>query len=247
MADPSEVVDSVLPSGNAPGGPAAPDPRDVELAELRQYREAAARTLEALAPYEDDIRAIVEDEEYRGFNRTAREQYLDLRRKREEAQKPAIDPAVQAAADVFYERVKPSLEFVDKLRERESPEYQERQRAEAATREFVSKETEYTERLKAEHGLTDEQIRDIAVYAGALHKRTVDAGSPRFVPLEEAWRKMQGFAAPRVAPSTPRSMRAHSATPGIPGGSRPPEPDRAKKYEPGDLTARVRARLQKGA
>ena len=247
MSENPQVTDPT-PQGaiSDPGGSPSPDPRDARIAELERFYSETAPFLETLRPYEEDIKGLVEDEDLRNFTRSSREQYLRLREERKKAQEPAVDPAIKAAADLFYERVKPELEYVGKLRERETPEYQAKIQAEEQTNRFVSENLEYANRLKADHGLSEADILRVGRFAKALHEESGPEGQRRFVPLEEAWREMQRYG--NVAsskPSTPRSLRAHSATPGIPGGSVPPERDKTKKYQSGDLSAHMMRVLKK--
>ncbi len=244
-AQPLEPSTPVEPPGAAPG-PVA-DPRDTELAELRAYAAQARETFERLKPHEEYIRRIVEDDETREFTKTAWESYDDQKARRKAATEPKLDPAAQALVDAFYEKVKPELEYVGKLRERETPEYQAQEAAKRASDEFARTNIEYAQRLMAEHGLSQEDILEVGAYAQALHERSKAAGAPRFVGLEEAWRKMTSrSAAPAraAAPSTPRSLRASAATPGIPGGSTAAV-DRAKISKPGGLTAYMVEKLAK--
>jgi hypothetical protein len=221
-----------------------PDPRDVELTELRRYRDEASATFERLTPHQEYIRDLVEDEDYRAFATRARETYLREREAQRAASKPVLDPAAQAVVDAFYAKFQPELEYVGKLRERETPEYQASKAAEAATAEFTRSNTEYAQRLMAEEGLTHEDVMEISAYAKALHDRTVAAGTPRFVGLEEAWRKMTSRAAKPERTAAPRSLRAHAATPGIPGTSKAEPPDRKGLAKPGGFTGHMLKALQ---
>jgi hypothetical protein len=222
-------------------GPVA-DPRDSRIAELEQRIAAYNGVIERIKPYEEDLSILDSDEDYREFAREARKTYIEQREARKKAAEPKLDPAAQSLVDAFYERVKPSLEFVDKLRERETPEYAAQQQAESAKQEFIRQNEQYAQRLVAEHGLSQEDVLDVVAYANALHER---GGRQKFVGLEEAWKKMTSRGAAATPAATTRSLRSHSATPGIPAGSKPAEPDRADIARPGGLTSHMLRKLNK--
>jgi hypothetical protein len=107
---------------------------------------------------------------------------------------------------------------------------------------------EYAQRLAAEQKLTPEEIVDLGRFAKILHDESVQRGEPRFVGLEEAYKRVYGRVAAK-AESTPRSLRAKSAAPGIPGASKAADDKRPDLNRPGDFTNFMLSRLNsaKGA
>jgi hypothetical protein len=217
----------------------ASDLRDSRIAELESRLAQYDNVITRLQPYHEDITFLDSDEDGREFLREARRTYVEQREARRKAAEPKLDPNAQALVEAFYERVKPSLEFVDKLRERETPEYAQQEQAKAQTAAFVRQNEEYAQRLVAEHGLTENDVLDVVAFANALHEREKAQGRTRFVGLEEAWKKMAARAQAAAPTSPARSLRAHSAAPGIPAASKPQPTDRKELRRPGGVTKHV--------
>jgi hypothetical protein len=78
-----------------------------------------------------------------------------------------------------------------------------------------------------------------------MHDETVAKGEPRFVPLEEAYKRTYGRASAQAAKKeVPRSLRAKAAAPGIPGPSQ--AQDDKKRINPnrsGDFTQEMLRRM----
>ena len=78
-----------------------------------------------------------------------------------------------------------------------------------------------------------------------MHDETVARGEPRFVPLEEAYKRTYGRASAQAAKKpVPASLRSKTAAPGIPGPSSAPEEKR--KINParsGDFTQEMLRRM----
>jgi hypothetical protein len=243
------------PALNAPADPpdraagsAVPDPRDTELAELREYARNAQATFGTLKAYEDDIKAIVEgDDDFRQFQRTSRESYYDMRKRQEQESAAAIPPEQRYLLDEIDKRLKPALEEVDELRkERSSRTAREAEAAKEATQKFVAENTQYAERLAATQGFTSEEIMDLSRFAKAIHDETVQRGEPRFVGLEEAYKRMYSRIEAKQTKATPRSLRATSGAPGIPGASKPADAKPINPNRPGDFTKYMTEVLNKG-
>jgi hypothetical protein len=210
----------------------AVDPRDAELASLRESNRNYEQTFERLKPYEEDIRYIVEsDEDYRNYNRDTRKFYETNRaeQKKVTEETNALDPASQKIVDAFYDRVKGPLEYVAKMQERETPEYAQTKLNEQTKVDFQKAQMEYANRLISEQGLSESDVLEVGAYAKTLNELN---GGTKFVTLEDAYKKMYSRSTPKSAPSAPRSLRAHAATPGIPGNSRT-EVDPDLKYQKG--------------
>jgi len=248
VPDPQNVPD---PAGSL-ADPVAPaiDPRDAELAELRAWRDQAAPIFERLKPYEEDVKYLLEDEDYATAQREMRKAYLAQREQRKKDSEPVYSPEEQRMADLVEARIKArfpdeAVEFVkaqsDQYRESKKREAEERTRQEADAKrnseEFARSNIEYAKRLMSE-GLSEEDVLEIGAYANALHERTRAAGSPKFVGLEEAYRKMTSRSARPAATAAPRSLRAHAAAPGIPGASKV-ELDRKELGRAGGVTAHM--------
>jgi hypothetical protein len=222
--------------------PSLADPRDARIAELERYYQESQASWERLRPLEDELRPLVEDEGFRGFMRSARESYYDQKKKREAEAKPQLDPGGQALLEAF----KPTLDFVESLRgEREQSKKQAEAEAKKASEDFTRDNVAYAQRLMAEQGLSAEEILDLGRFAKAMHDETVARGEPRFVPLEEAYKRTYGRASAQAAKKpVPASLRSKAAAPGIPGPSSAPEEKR--KINParsGDFTQEMLRRM----
>jgi DNA repair exonuclease SbcCD ATPase subunit len=235
MAD--DIQDPVVQTpanGNAGGGSSSiPDPRDAELAELRAYAQQAQATFERLKPYEEDLQPFLEDEGYREFQRTARKSYyqtLEEQKKQQDADVPAAEKRLLEEFDKRLDRFKPVLDDYDARAQAQTRAQKE------ASEKFQRENMEYAQRLVAEQKLSQEEVLDLGRFAKALHEETVQRGEPRYVPLEEAYKRLYGRAESKNAEATPRSLRAKSAAPGIPGASKPTDEKRPDMKRPGDFT-----------
>jgi hypothetical protein len=239
-SDPTLDPKSTLPEGGldrARGADSVPDPRDARLAELERYYNEAQATFQKIAPYEEDVRAILDDEDYREFQRTARKSYMETREAQQKARDNELPPEYRRLLDEIDGRLKPALEEVSVLRQdREARSAREQEAAKAAQKTFVDENIQYAQRLISEQGLTSEEITDLGRFAKVLHDETVAAGSPRFVPLEEAYKRIYGRASAKKEAATPRSLRARSAAPGVPSASRAPEAPKPDPRRPGAFT-----------
>jgi len=242
------------PALNAPADPpdraagsAVPDPRDARIAELEAYAANAQATFGTLKAYEDDIKAIVEDEDYRENQRSFRKSYYQIKEEQAREAANAIPPEQRMLLDEIDKRLKPALEEVDELRkERSSRTAREAEAAKEATQKFVAENTQYAERLAATQGFTSEEIMDLSRFAKAIHDETVQRGEPRFVGLEEAYKRMYSRIEAKQTKTTPRSLRATSGAPGIPGASKPADAKPINPNRPGDFTKYMTEVLNKG-
>jgi hypothetical protein len=239
-SDPILESTPTLPEGElrrAPGADSVPDPRDARIAELERYYNESRQIFDRIAPYEEDVRAILDDEDYREFQRSARKSYFETRQAQEKAREQELPPEYRKLLEEIDGRLKPALEEVGVLRkDREARTAREQEEAKAAQQTFISQNLEYAQRLVSEQGLTSEEINDLGRFAKVLHDETVAAGAPRFVPLEEAFKRLYGRAAAKKEAPTPRSLRARSAAPGVPSASRAAEPDKPDPRRPGAFT-----------
>jgi len=219
---------------NTPGKPAAATtpavsppvqtvPADYE--ELRTFRDTYAPTLEAIAPYYDDIRPIVEDEETRNFLREARTTY----QKRRDEQKPKLTPELELIRDEFKSTLTPLVEYVDGERKSRLEEQESKNKATQA--EAVA----YAQRLAAERpDLAEKNYAGIYLLASYAQREKIT--------LEQAWKDIgSSFSAPQKRAEPPRSLRGDSGAPGVPGESKEP-PIRGPK----DLRSRLAANLRAG-
>jgi hypothetical protein len=238
MADP--VIDPKVdppaePRGTDPS--AVPDPRDARLAELEEYAARAQATFEQLKPIEADIEALVKDEGYREFTRTSRESYYDMQKRIAKEKEAEIPEGEKRLLEEIDKRLRPALEEVGVLRtEREQRAAREAEAAKEATQEFAKRETEFAQRLVAEQKLTSEEVQDLGEYAMALHKKSVEAGAPRFVGIEEVYKRVYGRAEAKVAAPVPKSLRAKAGATGVPGASKPTPDPREDLSKPGGVT-----------
>jgi hypothetical protein len=234
MADP--VIDPKVdppaePRGTDPS--AVPDPRDVRLAELEEYAARAQATFEQLKPIEADIEALVKDEGYREFTRTSRESYYDMQKriaKEKEDEIPEGEKRLLGEIDKRLGQFKPVLDDYDARTKAQEAAAKE------ASQEFAKRETEFAQRLVAEQKLSPEEVAELGAYAMSLHKQSVEAGSPRFVGIEEVYKRVYGRAEAKVAAPTPKSLRAKAGATGVPGASKPPETTRDDLSKPGGVT-----------
>lgn len=228
VLDPKDTTPAGLPAG---ADPAISDPRFARLAELEDYAQRAQATFERLKPYEADIQAL-EDEGYRDFSRTSRESYYDMQKRvaaEREAEIPEGEKRLLSAIDERLNKFAPVLKDYD-----ERAQVQERT-AKEASQEFAKRETEFANRLVAEQKLSPEEVNELAHYATALHKQSVDAGTPRFVGIEEVYKRVYGRAQATAAKPVPKSLRGTAGTTGVPGASRT-DTKRPDITRPGDFT-----------
>jgi len=231
--DPVGTQPAVDPAGHEP---AIAEPRyDPErVAALEAYYN---RTNPILEQYKDDFNAIVDDEEYRNFSRTSRESYYDMQKRvaaEREAEIPEGERRLMAHIDKRIDGFKPVLDDYASRAERESATAKE------ASQEFAKKETEFANRLVAESKLTPEEVNELAEYAMTLHQKSVKDGNPRFVGIEEVYKRVYGRAEAKVtaAKPVPRSQRAVAGATGVPGASRTIE-DRSDLAKPGGVTRHI--------
>lgn len=239
MADLQDPVGETTPAG-APGGaePAISSPDPARYEALEAYY---ARTNPILEQYKDDFNAIVDDEGYRDFQRKSRESYYDMQKRvaaEREAEIPESEKRLLGALDERLGKFKPVLDDYEnraKLAETTAKE---------ASQEFAKKETEYANRLVAEQKLTSEEVNELAEYAMTLHQKSVKDGNPRFVGIEEVYKRVYGRAEAKVtaAKPVPRSQRAVAGATGVPGASRTVE-DRGDISKPGGITRAILGKL----
>jgi len=231
------------PVGTAPAEPSASgasavsDPRDTRLAELEQYYRESQATFERLKPVEEDVLELLNDEGFREFSRSARKTYKQTVEEQKKAEADALSPDGRRLLAEIENRLKPALEEVDVLRkDRESRTAREAAAAKEASEKFTRDNLEYAQRLVADQKLSAEEVQDLARYAKVIHDDTVARGEPRFVPLEEAYKRLYGRAEAKAAPAVPKSLRAKSAAPGVPGASKPDPADRGDLSRAGGVT-----------
>jgi hypothetical protein len=237
-----DPIEQRTPAEPVQGGGSVPssDPRDTRIAELERYYAESQGIFDRLKPHEEDVRALLDDEDYREFAREARQSYLERREKAKAKQAEELDPGARRLLEEFDRRLKPALEEVDVLRrDREARQAAEAETVRKTSEEFTRTNLEFAQRLVAEQGLSQEEVLDLGRFAKALHEDTVAAGSPRFVSIEEAYKRVYGRAQAKT--ETPRSLRSKAAAPGIPGASKPAEAARDPKKlgRPGGLTAHM--------
>lgn len=237
MADVQEPV-----TGNTPAEPIAAndaaisDPRFARLAELEDYAARASATFERLKPFEADIEAL-EDEGYREFSRTSRESYYDMQKRvaaERDAEIPESEKRLLKAFDERLDRFKPVLDDYETRAQTEA------RTAKEASQDFAKRETEFANRLVADQKLSPEEVNELAQYATALHKQSVADGTPRFVGIEEVYKRVYGRAEAKAtaAKPVPRSLRGTAGATGVPGASKAPE-SREDVTKPGGLTRHV--------
>jgi hypothetical protein len=233
MADPVQDPIVETPAGTGGADPSAVlDPRDARLAELEDYAARAQATFEKLKPFEEDIQAIANDEGYREFQRTSRESYYDIQKRVAKEKDDAIPESEKRLLSALDERLG---KFKPVLDDYESRAQAQTRTAKEASEKFTQENLEYAQRLIAEQKLTPEEVQDLGRFAKAIHDDTVAAGAPRFVGLEEAYKRTYGRAETKSAAPTPKSLRAKAGATGVPGASKPVD-DRADLAKAGGVT-----------
>lgn len=226
-ADPVTPAAASLPTAAPSPAPAAAPQYDPEyVAQLERYALQAQQQFAALEPYQDDVRRLVEDSEFRNFYRDSSRAYEQFRKQSE----PQIDPQLAAVRDELKAEFRPLIEDHQTRRQREEAQ------ARADHQKFMDEQFAYRNRLIAERpDLGPDGINEIAAYADTLARL-----NNRNVSLEEAYKKMQSRgAAPPAAP--PPSLRAEHGAPGIPAATPPSDLESWRKDFHGTLTARLRA------
>lgn len=239
MADVQEPIAGKTPAEPVAGTEASviADPRDARIAQLEEYASRAAATFERLKPFEADIEALEKDPDYLGYTRTSRESYYDMQKRiaaEREAEIPESEKRLLGALDERLGKFKPVLDDYERRAETEA------RTAKEASTEFAKRETEYANRLVAEQKLSPEEVAELGHYAMSLHKQSVADGNPRFVGIEEVYKRVYGRAEAKAtaAKPVPRSQRATAGATGVPGASRPAE-NRENLAAPGGLTRHV--------
>jgi hypothetical protein len=156
------------------------------------------------------------------------------------SEQAAIPPEQKFLLDEFdkrLDRFKPVLEDYDARAQAQA------RAATEAKEKFTRENLEYAQRLVAEQKLTSDEVADLGRYAKVLHDDTVARGEPRFVSLEEAYKRLYGRAEAKAAPPVPRSLRAKSGATGVPGASKPAESARIDMAKPGNFTNEMLRRL----
>ncbi len=181
--------------------PAVTYPSDYE--ELKAAKTEYENFRAALAPYEDDILPIVQDEDTRKFWRSARETY----QQRLAAQEPQLDPGIAKVRDEFKAALDPIVEYIGS--ERSAKEQTKKAAEEAAQRANV----DYAQRLAAERpDLAEDNFAGIGMLAAYAANRGVS--------LEEAYKTAGSrFSAPPARKAPPTALRGDAAAPGVPGES----------------------------
>jgi hypothetical protein len=237
MADVTDPVTDTTPADSSRTvDPVISDPRpqiDPErYAQLEAYYE---RTNPVLKEYENDFKAIVEDEDYRKFSRSSRESYYDMQKRvaaEREAEIPESEKRLLSALDERLGKFKPVLD------DYEARSQTQARTAKEASETFQRENLEYAQRLVAEQKLSAEEIQDLGRFAKVLHDETVAKGQPRLVGLEEVYKRVYGRAETKSAKPTPKSLRGTAGATGVPGASRP-APTRDDVTKPGGLTRHV--------
>jgi hypothetical protein len=234
MAD--EVLDpqaATTPAGtpDGPGSSAVLDP--ARYAELERYYEQTGPIIERLRPYEEDVKALLEGgEEYVKFSRSSRESYYDMQKRLEaerEAEVPESERRLLNALDERLGKFKPVLD------DYESRAQAQERTAKEASQDFAKRESEYASRLVAEQKLSPTEVQDLAEYAMTLHQKSVKEGNPRFVGIEEVYKRVYGRAEVQTAKPVAKSLRSTAGATGVPGASKAPERP-ADLAKPGNLT-----------
>jgi hypothetical protein len=239
--DPASATPPAEPSAGP--GPAVSDPRiDPErVAALEAYY---ARTNPILEQYQEDFNAIVEDEGYRDFQRTSRKSYYQMLEEQKKAEQEQLAPGERRLLDEIRKEFKPALEEVGVLRtEREARTAREATAAKEASEKFARENVEFANRLVAEQKVTSEEVLDLSRFAKILHDESVAKGEPRFVGLEEVYKRVYGRAEAKAAPAVPKSLRSRSGAPGVPGASRPDPGEPIDSSKPGSFTNEMLRRL----
>jgi hypothetical protein len=206
-----------------PPSPTVTYPEDYE--QLRQQNAELRATFEALQPYADDIRPILEDEDTRSFWRKARETYT---RQREETQ-PKLSPELQMLREDLVKEAGPAVAWVNE--QRAAQEQAKKDAEERAQKTNL----EYAQRLAAERpDLAEDGFAGIGMLAAYAANRGVS--------LEEAYKTAGSrFAPPPQKKSPPTSLRGDTAAPGVPGPSEQP-----KATSLGQLRNRLAANMRAG-
>jgi hypothetical protein len=200
--------------------------------------------IDRLRPFEEDLKPLLEDEGYREFQRTSRKSYYQMLEEQKQAEQAALPPEHRLLLDELRKEFKPGLEELNVLREERASRAQAEARTAAeATAKFTRDNLDYAQRLVAEQKLTPEEVQDLGRFAKILHDETVQRGEPRFVPLEEAYKRLYGRAEAKASAPVPRSLRAKSAAPGIPGASKTADTGRIDMSKPGNFTNEMLRRL----
>jgi hypothetical protein len=232
--DPTGTQPAVETGG---GGPAIPETTSVDPERYRALEAYYSRTNPILEQYKDDFNAIVEDEGYRDFQRKSRESYYDMQKRvaaEREAEIPESEKRLLSALDERLGKFEPVLKDYASRAEAETA------KAKEASQDFARKETEYANRLVSEGKLNPDEVNELAEYAMTLHQKSVKDGNPRFVGIEEVYKRVYGRAEAKVtaAKPVPRSQRAVAGATGVPGASRTIE-DRSDLAKPGGVTRHI--------
>jgi hypothetical protein len=193
-AAPDAAVETPVASSATP----AYDPAYVSQLEVA-YNEAQSRLLR-YAPIAEEIEWVAADPSRANGLKRYRKAY-------EESAQPAIDPVFQPVVEAFRAEIAPMRAYITRAEEAER-----RQQAEQR-QNFERENIAFAARLQAEHKLSPEQLNQVAAYADAKAGRL-----RRNVGIEEAYKDMTSFAAPREK-SPPPSLRADAGAVGVPGPS----------------------------
>lgn len=199
VVSPASVTPEAQPAEPQNPAPAAYQYSPEEIQQLEQFAVTAARRLQEIQPYEDDIKRLATDNEYREFHRNTTK-YYDQNRQEHQAQQ---QPQGQMPAE-FNE----VLSYVRQQQSREQAQVQQQQDA------FVAEQRRIGERMRREHGLNDQQLYFLADTADQISRR-----NGRSVGLEEAYNTVTSFA-PRAGNTPPTvGLRGDASMPGVPGPS----------------------------
>jgi hypothetical protein len=230
------VIDTTPADGSGVVEPVISDPRpSIDPERYAQLEDYFARTNPVLKEYEADFKAIIEDEDYRKFSRSSRESYYDMQKRvaaERDAEIPESEKRFMAALDERLGKFKPVLDDYEQRAQTTA------RTAEEAKTQFVKGEMEYAQRLVAEQKLSAEEVQDLGRFAKVLHDETVAKGEPRFVGLEEVYKRVYGRAETKNAKPVPKSLRGTAGATGVPGASTPPK-TRDDVAKPGGLTRHV--------
>lgn len=178
--------------------------------------------LQRMDPHADDIKRLVEDEDYRNFHKQSYSTYQQLR----EQQKPQIDPALAPV----MEELREVRGYVDSQRAAETS------RATAATQEAANAQwAKVTEAARETPWLANDNYKAAFEVAHFGDSRGIkDFGDALSAYKQEMATR---FGAPAAV--APRSLRADAGDPGVPGPKAAP-----KITGPQDIRARLAASLR---
>jgi hypothetical protein len=193
----------------APAPSGAPAFTQEDFDRLRAENAQYAATLARLDPYVEDIKPILEDEEYRNAQREYRRVYSDLSQRKPNS----LSPELQALRDEILGEIKPFKEaFQSQTAAQEDAKRQRVQRAFDEGKPIVLAHIERHPELRGS--------RAFVTMVEAMQSEAVE----RDVPFKQVWDStMSAFGAPEPRQAPPRQLRANAGEQGIPAA---PDPKR---------------------